>query len=424
MTPSPAAPVTELQPEPWFLDHCLQEQLNPFEIDLTDIRPEMLPEDQLLDSSNPIAAYVIGMLVVLDESEIPANVRRGLKDLVVLQYKTPLVRLAKRTVSRDEETVRSWGLAAAEARMERAEQEPDSVLKDRRMAAAMVSIERRGYSRWQDYLSAIGAVRRFAADLGMPTAGLPPHPTRGLHGVVEESDARRALESWEMDVLWDAASHHQDPDLALMVLDFVRETAARRQAVIDLTLDDIHWSESFVVLHTKFRQRVEIPVSQDLLERIAIRAAELGWDGQYSAPRGKWSPNPSRAAFRKLDAGALTARWFDSMFNLIERQTRGKLEVRFTTHWLRHTTLSQVDQIAGANVAAQWAGHRNGGHGPSRGNAISQYVRWPVKDLKAVHRMMFPNTPPGAVDPKTLTEKFAWLDRQESLEPPGASGSV
>ena len=104
------------------------------------------------------------------------------------------------------------------------------------------------------------------------------------------------------------------------------------------------------------------------------------------------------------------------MFDHIARETAGKIEEKVTTHWFRHTTVAQVDRIAGFDAAAQWAGHRPGGHGPGRGDATGHYIRWPIDELKALFEVMFPDTPPGRVDTVVLAEKFGWLQAEGLME--------
>jgi site-specific recombinase XerD len=399
--------VPNLSPEPWIIDAFMADPWDPFDGRAAELDPELLPEEALTDPNLTVGVFTLAALML--EPDIRGNIMRGLRDLNDDFRDLPLKQATRRRVSTAEDRVRQLAIEAAQSRLEQAQREPDPVRRASRVQRAEVSLSRRGASRWHDYLAAVAWLSRFARDVGVLAAELPDRPTRALHAILEESEERRALEEHEIHLIWDAAAAGSDPELALLVLDFVRETAARRQAVIDLTLDDIRWDDSYVVLHTKYRRRVPIPVSRDLLERIAVRNAALGWDGQYRTPTGEWVANPSRAAFKRENGTAITARYFDKLFDRVERAVGGKLGDRVTAHWLRHTTLTQVDRIAGRDVAAGWAGHRAGGTGAEAGNATAHYTRFSIDELKALHARMFPDTPPGGIDPAALCAKFVWL---------------
>ena len=346
---------------------------------------------------------------------LPENIILGLRDLGEFHYDSSLNSLTQHSVALDELRVRTRGRSAAEDRLQRARGVDDERIRERRVHLAQASVARNGESRWQAYLAAIGAVRRFAAHAGVLSSSLPDNPTAGLHGSQQESEARRPLTESEMDQIWKAASRHRDPELSTLVLDFIRETAARRQSVIDLRLDDICWGGSAVWLNTKFGRTHRQVVSRDLMERIAIRKIRAGWNGVGGAQVGHsplWKHDPDRSAFCRDNGAALTTRWFDSLFSLIDREVDFDEGFRFTSHYLRHTSVSQVDRIAGYAAARQFAGHRPGGRGVSRGDATSIYVRWPHKESKALFRAMFLNTPPGSVDTLELVEKYGWLTEQ------------
>ena len=87
--------------------------------------------------------------------------------------------------------------------------------------------------------------------------------------------ARRPLTEQEMADVWAAADDFPEAELAVLVLDLLRETGGRRQSAADLRLDDACWSASAVWLHTKGDENHLRVVSQDLLERIAVRAIDV-----------------------------------------------------------------------------------------------------------------------------------------------------
>lgn len=413
MRPRPATSVVPSRRPDGLVAAYLSEPWDPFGCELSGFAPEDFPERALADSSHSVGLLTFAMLVFRTRSGVRPDVYRGLRDLVSLHLLTALDDVTRELLRRDESDIRRRGVVDAERRLMRAEAVQDPLVRQRRVQTAMVSIERNGVSRWHSYLAAVRGLRDFASDIGIRLHELPDDPTRGLFGGGGESFARRPLSETEMKTVWDAAASHRDPELAVLVLDLVRETAARRQAVIDLTLDDVHWRQSYVTLHTKFGRKVDAVVSGDLMERIAVRAIEQGWDGHTRSPARNRDPalaDPSRLALRRSNGEPLTKRWFDGLFNHIDRRCSKQLDVRITTHWLRHTTIAQVAQIAGPDVASQWAGHRVGGHGPSRGDATALYIRWTLSELKHLFREMFPKTPPHAVDPVVLADKVSWLN--------------
>ena len=108
----------------------------------------------------------------------------------------------------------------------------------------------------------------------------------------------------------------------------------------------------------------------------------------------------------------MTRRWFDQLHNHIDRRVRLEGGTRFTVHYLRHTSVAQVDRIAGRDAASQFAGHSIRGFGRTGPAATSIYIRFTLDESKRLFTAMFPKTPPGAVDPPLLAEKMAWLDER------------
>ena len=263
----------------------------------------------------------------------------------------------------------------------------------------------RGSHRWQSYLSAVRAVRLFATRSGVRATDLPSGVTEGLGDQDRSVVARRPLTEQEMADVWAAADDFPEAELAVLVLDLLRETGGRRQSAADLRLDDACWSASAVWLHTKGDENHLRVVSQDLLERIAVRAIDAGWDGVGGAQpneRHRWQPGATaRLALRRDDGQPLTRRWFERLNDFLGRRVVLDEGEPFTLHYLRHTTLHQVKTLAGEEVAAEFAGHRR--------TTTAQYTRPTLTEWKRLHRVMFPKTPPGPVNPVLLAEKAGWL---------------
>lgn len=388
------------------LDEFLADPWDPFDGRIAHLESQQFPRRRLRDPSLPIGAFILAALLI-DKPTRP-NIR-GLKLLNEFFGATPFNDFTGGDAETVESEIRNRAVQEAEERLETLLTEPPGPGWTRQVERAEVSVNRGGFSQWMNFLAAITWLQKFAIKHGVLPSELRYTRPMTSGQRAPQSRLRRALDEHEMHLVWDAARTGADPELATLVLDFIRETAARRQAVIDLTLDDINWAESTVTLHTKFNRVLTLPVSEDILVRLAVRNAVLGWDGHSRRRYGVWEPNPSRAAFRRIDGRALTAKYFERVFDKVERHVGEKIGVRVTAHWLRHTTIAQIDQIAGPDVAGQWAGHLLEGHGQGAGNATSHYIQWTMPQLKALHRRMFPDTPPGGIDPTELCSKFAWM---------------
>ena len=401
--PQPSSLVTSYVSDPW----------DPFDDEPLD--PHEFPTDLEFQASWPTGVFILAMLSTAERDPIPAGVLQGLRDLAARHLHGPLDALTQRVLAEDEPSIRALGRETAELRLAAARAVSDERARERRVANAQQSVDRDGEHRWTVYLDAVSAVRRFASHAGVRSGDLPDDPTARLRVSQDNSVARRVLSPEEMAAVWEAAATFADPELACLVLDLVRETAARRQSVIDLRLDDICWGSSCLWLHTKGDQVVRQVASQDLLERVAVRAISQGWagvGGAYPSRAPRWAADGPRAALRRADGSPLTRRWFDQLHNHIDRRVRLEGGTRFTVHYLRHTSVAQVDRIAGRDAASQFAGHSIRGFGRTGPAATSIYIRFTLDESKRLFTAMFPKTPPGAVDPPLLAEKMAWLDER------------
>lgn len=360
----------------------------------------------------PIGLFILAMLASEPHQPIPKHIRQGLPDVAEFHYQLPLSRLTQHLLQEDEGDIRIRGRATAEKRLENAERVSDNRDRARRILVAKASLERDGVHRWKAYLAAVLAIRRFASHSGIPSSALPDDPTSRLRPSQNNQFARRVLTSEEMDAVWKADQSFGESDLATLVLNFVRETNARRQSVIDLRLMDICWNESCVWLQTKGHRQHQQVISANLMGNIAFRALERRWNGMEGGDAYRptpWGDKFGMRAFHHDDGSPLTDRWFDSLFAHIGGLVQLDDGKRFTLHYLRHTTIAQVERIAGYIPAQQFAGHRAGGSGETRGSATSIYVRWLLDDWKLLFRQLFPELPPGSVNVRDLAEKAKWL---------------
>lgn len=213
-------------------------------------------------------------------------------------------------------------------------------------------------------------VARFVFLCAVKAGHLRDHPAAGLDRPRRRRSMRRALSSNELGALFDAVLEtSRDPDLDVLLLAFARETACRREGILNLRLDDLHEVPS-VTLYEKFDEHREIPVSNPLL--LALRShAETRPDGHQSV-------------FRYCDGHALTDRRFDVIFQRVGRALPWVSALGVTLHWIRYTTLTDVRLVAGERVAAAYAGH-----GDQAGGVTAIYTRATFAELQAAHTYLF-----------------------------------
>ncbi|MGB8652623.1 MAG: tyrosine-type recombinase/integrase [Mycobacteriales bacterium] len=182
---------------------------------------------------------------------------------------------------------------------------------------------------------------------------------------------RRALTEAELeDVYRVVGSTGNDPELDLLLLDFHRETAARRAGAVCLMLTDIRLDRPSVVLHEKGGHDREVPVSADLLARVIAFA-----DARGARSRG--------SAFRYRDGTPLTRRRYNTIFERVQATLPWAASLGVSIHWMRHTTLTDISNAAGGRVAAAYAGHHD--------RSVTDIYTVPTfEDLVAAHDLVFP----------------------------------
>lgn len=211
---------------------------------------------------------------------------------------------------------------------------------------------------------------RFVFLCAVKAGHLRSHPATGLDRPRRRRSMRRALSSAELQALFDAVLEtSRDPDLDVLLLAFARETACRREGILNLRLGDLHDVPS-VTLYEKFDEHREIPISRPLL--LALRAhADASHHGHDSV-------------FRYPDGHALTDRRFDIIFERVGRALPWVRALGVTLHWIRYTTLTDVRLVAGERVATAYAGH-----GDQAGGVTAIYTRATFAELQAAHACLF-----------------------------------
>lgn len=236
-----------------------------------------------------------------------------------------------------------------------------------REEAAMSGRGRGGYSAQEHFLTA----SRFLFGWAVRRGVLSRNPTTGVRTPRRRNSRRRALTEAELRaVVTTALRTSDDPALDELLFGFVRETAARREGVLNARLSGINPLVGSIVLDEKNDQTREIPISTDLAAALAAHAA-----GRH--------PGCDRA-FHYRDGTCLTVRRFDSLFRRVQRELPWARNQGVSLHWIRHTTLTDVDRVAGSRVASAYAGHADGNHG-----VIGVYTKASFAELQAAHAQLF-----------------------------------
>jgi site-specific recombinase XerD len=197
-----------------------------------------------------------------------------------------------------------------------------------------------------------------AADLEAPSRPTPPE--RALTEV-ELLDLRRV-----------AADTGRDPDLDVLLIDFIRETAARREGVLNLRRAHLHHQQRAVTLTEKRGSTRTLPLRGSTLRRL---------DG-FSRDRG--GVRPADQVFRYHDGTPLTRRRFNSLFDRLDRHCDWSEQLDVGAHWIRHTTLSDIAAVSDLRVAQAYAGHK-----PGRHDVIEAYSHVEFDDLVAAYEQLF-----------------------------------
>lgn len=244
--------------------------------------------------------------------------------------------------------------------------ELEQLAVDTRLDAVRLHDGRHGFGAQESFVNAT----RFVFACALKAGHLRENPAAGLQRPRRRRSVRRALSSEELQALFQAVlATSRDPELDILLLAFARETACRREGILNLRLRDLQTTPS-VLLYEKFDEEREIPVTAGL------RAALLA---HHAARR-----DGGDAVFRYRNGSRLTDRRFDTLFQRVGRQLPWVHTLGVSLHWIRYSTLTDVRMLAGERVAAAYAGH-----GDSSGGVTSIYTRATFAELQDVHRRLF-----------------------------------
>lgn len=185
---------------------------------------------------------------------------------------------------------------------------------------------------------------------------------------------RRALTSEEMEQIYSVVletSH--DPSLDVLILDFHRDTACRQGGATSLRIRDINYLRGSVLLHEKGGTERETPCARDILMRI---------DDLWKLRTDKEEDD---FAFRYLDGTRLTRRRYNTIFLKVHNNLPWAKRLGVSSHWFRHTTLTDIAHATNGRIASAYAGHT------SSRNSTDGYTRPAFEDLVSAHDLVFPS---------------------------------
>jgi integrase/recombinase XerC len=241
----------------------------------------------------------------------------------------------------------------------RLDQVPPSLVAEFAASARRSALRRRGN---QDGRSAeehaITALRKLFATalldglIERNPAAAVPKPRRAPTG-------RHALSHDQVGQLFAAAS---DADTA--ILRFLLETACRREGLINLERRSLRPARQSVLLAEKGSRTREQPISRALLEY--------------------------------LDGGGcnllmVTRRRLDGVWARVRRELPWAEELGVSSHWMRHTTISWVEEATSYSVAAAFAGHT-----PT--STTATYLQRSITDVATAFSIVFGEPHPLAED--------------------------
>lgn len=187
----------------------------------------------------------------------------------------------------------------------------------------------------------------------------------------ERPPSRRcALTSTQLEAAHLAVTaRSRDPGLDDLVFQLLRETACRRHGAIRLAQDDLAPVTRAVRLIEKYGKQRWVPVSAHLMHRLQRHAVE----------RHDGCP----VVLHRADGAHLTDKWFQGFARRLQTLPWSS-ELGVSAHWIRHTTLTDIERIAGIRVAAAYAGHSDTALG-----VTGVYTKPSAGELRAAHAAVF-----------------------------------
>jgi site-specific recombinase XerD len=175
-------------------------------------------------------------------------------------------------------------------------------------------------------------------------------------------------------------AHSRDPDLDDLVYQLLRETACRRGGVIGLAVPNLAASSRTVRVIEKYGKDRWQPVSAHLVDRLLGHHAERGCGASCTL------------VLHRTDGGHLNNKWFESFGRRVQHLSWAA-ELGVTAHWLRHTTLTDIERLAGVRIAGAYAGHADNSFG-----VTGRYTKVALDELRLAHARLFFDDPADAAN--------------------------
>lgn len=187
-----------------------------------------------------------------------------------------------------------------------------------------------------------------------------------------DSNRRRLLWSEQQELWHVVGATGLDRDLDLLICDALRETAGRIKFAYTATWTALDPQLSALTVYGKNYRNPKIPISQGLVDRLIRHHDER-------APR---QHDPTTPLFIRKDGAGVTSKKFETLFKRVHDYWPHSKQEGITAHWLRHTTLQEIDFVSDGEVAAAYAGHRPG-------RTIGTYARVYFPQLREAHDNVF-----------------------------------
>lgn len=211
---------------------------------------------------------------------------------------------------------------------------------------------------------------RFLFTCAQKAGHLRENPSAALTRPRRRRSVRRALSSDDLAALFDAVmATSRDPELDVLILSFARETACRREGILNLRTGDVQPAPS-VMLYEKFDEQREIPISEQLEQALRTHV--------------RTRPSSNDAVFQYRDGQPLTDRRFDTLFKRIGEHLPWARSLGVSLHWIRYSTLTDIRMSSGERVASAYAGH-----GDQSGGITGLYTRATLEELRSAHHHLF-----------------------------------
>jgi len=235
---------------------------------------------------------------------------------------------------------------------------------------------------------AIAACRRLF-DIAIADGHLQHNPAKAVRKPQRQESRRTALTDEQVAEVFDVVR-----DAETGWLTFLLETACRREGLLDLTPEKLHPARQTVLLDEKGGRVREQPVSRLMMEYLQ----------QPSCPIYSW-----------------TRRRLDSLWTRVRRDLPWAGEIGLSTHWFRHTTITNVERVTRSPVlAAAFAGH------PIEQIRSHGDLHCPVRCARrclGIHPSLRRHPPARCPRPRTLTRRARLNGQQQAFAWPEMAGS-